>query len=65
MIVAIVGGFIIVLGLVIFILCHQDNVDLKPVAIMFALGIGLSLADPVFLNPIGKFIVGLPWIGGG
>jgi hypothetical protein len=64
MILAIIGAIFLVIALSIFWIGRNDNLELKPVAVLFILAIGASMADPVLIIPIGKFILGLPWIGG-
>jgi len=64
MILALIGAVFFVISMMIFWIGRNDNLELKPVAVLLLIAIGASMADPILITPIGKFIVGLPWIGG-
>jgi hypothetical protein len=64
MIIGLIGAIFFVIALSIFFIGRNDNLDLKPVAVLIILAVGALVADPVLIIPIGKFIVTLPWFGG-
>jgi hypothetical protein len=63
MIIAIIGAMLGLISLCIFVMGAHENLDLKPTFILMILAIGLSMNDPIFLVPLGKIIVNLPWVG--
>ena len=63
MILAIFGAFALILFWTLGLIFHQGGVNPLWWVIML-LGVGATLADPIFLKEVISFTVRIPWIGG-
>ncbi len=64
MILGLIGLLILACSGILFLFFLKEEMFLYPVVLLILAGLGLSILDPVFLIPLGKFIMNLPWIGG-